>query len=77
MWLSGAMPGATLVEPSGVSSGTSPLGVSSPSLTFQPLKQGLGSFLLSGFHFGGAGTPVRGSPATPHLGRADRLVCFD
>lgn len=38
---------------------TPPLRVFSLSLTFQPLKQGLGSFLISGFRFGGAGTPVR------------------
>lgn len=59
---------------------TSALRAVSFSLTFQPLKQGLGSFLIPGFHFGcvcfrgiaegggGARTPVPWSPATPHLG---------
>lgn len=69
--------GAMLVNSAEVCFSTSPLCVFSLSLTFQPLKQGLGSFLISRFCFGGAGTPVRWSPATPHLGLADRLVCFD
>lgn len=46
-------------------------------LASQPLKRGLRSSPISGFRSGGPGTPVRGSPAIPHLASAARLVCFD
>lgn len=75
LWAS--LPGSVPATPASsreVCSPTSPLGVSPAR---PPPPGGPRPFVMAGWRFGGAGTPVRRSPGTPHLGWADRSVCFD